>query len=175
MKVLNDYHNLVHADEKVRVRVITSVFEHISNTNRKRTVRLEPPLEHKEIEDELKICLRENGLAETPPTFMDGKIPKVQPDQQALVNLQASLNQKSDGKSSGRKASSNQSRRQLALVRSPAGNPVCFNWNNNVCSRPRTQGGCKDGTSGKEFAHLCLAALASGGHCLKQHPKKDHR
>jgi hypothetical protein len=176
MKVLNDYHNLVHAEEKTRVHVITAVFEHISNINRKRTVRYEPPMDHKEIEDELKVCLREHGLSETPPTFMDGKIPKLQPDQLALANLQANLSQK--GKNGGRKPAANNSRRQLALVKSPSGNLVFFNWNNTTCTRPRTQEGCKDATTGKEFAHLCLAPHANGlahGHCLMRHARKDHR
>ena len=69
-----------------RVLVIALVFERISNTNRKRTVRLEAPMDHKEIEDELKICLREHGLPENPPAITDGKIPKIQPDQLALVS-----------------------------------------------------------------------------------------
>ena len=180
VKVLNDYHNLVHADEKVRVQVITAVFEHISNTNRKRTVRLEPPMDHKEIEDELKICLRENGLSENPPTFMDGRIPKLQSGQLALANLQANLpgSQKGNGKNGGKKPAAATSRRQLALIKSPSGNLVCFNWNNSTCTRPRTQEGCKDAASGKEYAHLCLAPHANGlahGHCLMRHARKDHR
>ena len=79
--------------------------------------------------DELKICLRENGLSENPPTFMDGRIPKLQSGQLALANLQANLpgSQKGNGKNGGKKPAAATSRRQLALIKSPSGNLVCFN------------------------------------------------
>ena len=180
IKVLNDFMMLAHAEEKTRVLVIALVFERISNTNRKRTVRLEAPMDHKEIEDELKICLREHGLPENPPAITDGKIPKIQPDQLALVNLQANLltpgaKHGNGSKTNGRKQGTSQSKRQLATVKGPGGHYVCFNWNNNSCTRPRTQEGCKDASTGKEFAHLCLATTATGNWCLMRHPRKDHK
>ena len=180
LKVLNDYHMLPHAPEKTRVLVITNLFDRISNTNTKRCVRREPPLNFKEISSELKVVLRDYGLSENPPTMFDagfdGKIPKIGADQKSLNNLQASLPASNGPRGGTRKQAPGPSRRQLATVKAPSGNYVCYNWNGGNCQRQKTQDGCKDG-AGKEFAHICLATNATtGGYCLsRSHPRKDHR
>ena len=180
LKVLNDYHMISGAEERIRVKVITSLFDRISNSNRKRTVRREPPMNFKEISSELKVCLRDFGLSENPPTIYDGKIPKVSADQKSLIDLQASLPTAQGGgggKTGGRKLTAGNSRRALATVKAPSGNFVCFNWNSGTCQRQRTQDGCKDAASGKEFAHICLGInTGTGAYCLSRaHPRKDHR
>ena len=177
MKVLNDYLMLPNAQERVRVQVITALFERISNTNRKRTVRPEAPMDHREVEMELKVVLREHGLSELPATAFDEPIPRVSPDQRSLVNLQANLPKpQSGGNKANPKRSAAPSKRQLATVKSPSGHFVCYNWNNGTCTRQRTSGGCKDSVSNKEFSHCCLHMDPStGAYCLLKHAKKDHR
>lgn len=177
MKVLNDYFMIPNAEERVRVLVITSVFERISNTNRKRTVVPEAPMDHREVEQELKAVLREYGLSELPATAFDDRIPRITPDQRSLVNLQASLPKSQSGgnKTNGKKAAV-PSKRQLATVKGPSGLYVCYNWNSGVCTRQRTADGCKDTASNKEFCHNCLHLnQATGLYCLLKHPRKDHR
>jgi hypothetical protein len=174
LKVLTEYHMIANAEESIRVAVITSLFDRVSNTNRQRTVRKEPPMNYKEISSELKVCLRDYGLSENPPTVYDGKIPKLSADQKSLANLQASL--PASGTKGGRSSTAGSSRRKLATVKAPSGNFVCYNWNSGNCQRQRTADGCKDPTTGKEFAHNCLGTNSAGGYCLsKSHPKKDHR
>ena len=171
IKLINEYHSFPEVDDKLKAAVICAFFERVSNHNREKAVRSKPPLDYKELEEELKRCLRANGLRDTPPTIFD-KIPRVSPDSKSLTNLQNSL-PKTKGKGGN---SGGQPRQQrLVTVRGPSNKYICWNFNSGTCNRAKHQDGCTDGR-GKDFSHHCLGVKSNGSYCFSTtHSKKEHK
>ena len=175
IKLINEYHSFPDVEDKVKAGVICAFFERVSNHNREKAVRSKPPLDYKELEEELKRCLRANGLKDTPPTIYD-RIPKVSPENRSLVNLQSSLPKaKGRGQPQGAIAGGQPRQPRLVTVRGPSNKFISWNFNSGSCTRTKHQDGCTD-NKGKDFSHHCLGVKANGSYCFSpSHSKKEHR
>ena len=173
IKLINEYHSFPDIDDKMSAAVICAFFERVSNHNRGKAVRSEPPLDYKELEEELKRTLRANGLRDSPPTLFD-RIPKVSPDSKSLMDLQNSLPKK-QGKGQAQGQGGQPKQPRLVTVKGPTNKFICWNYNSGTCSRTRSQDGCTD-NRGKEFSHHCLGVKRDGSYCFSTaHSKREHR
>ena len=182
LKVYNLYGYLPYGSEKERARMISEHFYRVSCANISRAARGRPPLDFEGLEAVLKKVLSDESLPREPPSR------GAQADRRALDNLTSNL-QEYHGRDKNAvrfqtKQVPNRGRGGGGASKSggggggaratPAGKPICFNFNDGQCMRAKTQSGCA-GAKGKEFLHVCNAwSKTSNSLCMLPHAKWAH-
>ena len=159
-KLLLKYrHIAVTSDQKTRVAVVTSYFNHVQRANAKRVANKAVVLSFEDHEKVLKDTLISFGLRSEVPydhQMRDGRADT------------------GPGPSGTQTQRGRQQKREFP-PKTPGGLKICYDYNNDGCSRKKTETGCV-GQKGELFSHLCNRwDQVKKVNCHGRHARPDHK
>ena len=159
-KLLLKYrHIAVTSDQKTRVAVVTSYFNHVQRANAKRAANKVVVLSFEEHEKVLKDTLISFGLR--------SEVPYDQPMRDGRADTRP-------GPSGTKPQRGRQPKREFPPT-SSSGLKICYDFNNAGCSRTKAGNGCV-GQKGEMFSHICNKVdKETKASCHGRHSRNDHK